>query len=164
MNAVTPVTITTPDNVERELRFTFGARKRISDIFGCDLMAALNKYDSGAFPGVLFALMHDANGNPPSVTEAWLSENLPIEAANEILAAIMSAATQGKTEKKYIEALLIAKQQGTTGSTTGPSALSVSESATANSGGDTSNAKSKPESEPTPESKDPGESSLETSP
>lgn len=153
MNTVTPVTITTPDGVERELRFTLGARKRINEIFGCGMKEALDKFDAGAFPGVLFALMYDREGKPPDVTIAWLEENLPSDASNEIMAAIMSSAVQGKTPKKDIEDLLRAanelqlrQMQGGTGLSSGPSAPRSSESMIETSGGDSSSAKSKPES------------------
>jgi len=152
MNTVTPVSITTPDGVERELRFTLGARKRIHEIFGFGFQEALDKYDSGAFPGILYALMHDATGKPPNVTIEWLSENLPADSSNEILAAIMSAGSQGKASPKEIEALLAQTQQAAAeadrlrriGSTSGPSAHSASESQQPNFGGDSANASLKP--------------------
>jgi hypothetical protein len=152
MNTVTPVTITTPDGVERELRFTLGARKRIHEIFGFGFQEALDKYDSGAFPGILYALMHDSTGKPPEVTIEWLAENLPADSSNEILASIMSAGSQGKASPKEIEALLAQAQQAAAdaerlkriGSTSGPSVRSASESAQTTSGGVSANANLKP--------------------
>lgn len=154
MNTVTPVTITTPDGVERELRFTLGARKRIHEIFGFGFQEALDKYDSGAFPGILYALMHDATGKPPEVTIEWLAENLPADSSTEILSSIMSAGSQGKASPKEIEALLEQAQTAAAeaerlkriGSTSGPSARSASESVPLTSGGGSANVNSKPES------------------
>ena len=154
MNTVTPVTITTPDGVERELRFTLGARKRIHEIFGFGFQEALDKYDSGAFPGILYALMHDSTGKPPDVTIEWLAENLPADSSNEILASIMSAGSQGKASPKEIEALLAQAQQAAAeaerlkriGSTSGPSVRSASVLLPPTSGGGFENANSKPES------------------
>ena len=171
MNAVTPVTITTPDGVERELRFTLGARKRIMESFGCNMKEALDKYDSGAFPGLLFALMHNADGRPPAVSSEWLAENIPVDAENEILAAIMSAGTQGKTAKKDIEALLRVAREAQikdilklNGSISGASALSVSESVPETSGMDSLSVNSKPESDGTNAISEIIESSLEPLP
>ncbi len=154
MNTVTPVTITTPDGVERELRFTLGARKRIHEIFGFGFQEALDKYDSGAFPGILYALMHDSSGKPPDVTIEWLSENLPADSSTEILASIMSAGSQGKASPKEIEALLAQAQQAAAeaerlkriGSTSGPSVRSASESLPLTSGGASLSANLNPES------------------
>ena len=154
MNTVTAVSITTPDGVERELRFTLGARKRIHEIFGFGFQEALDKFDYGAFPGILYALMHDSTGKPPDVTIEWLAENLPADSSNEILASIMSAGSQGKASPKEIEALLIQAQLAASeaerlkriGSTSGPSVHSASASQPASSGGASGSAKSKPES------------------
>jgi hypothetical protein len=154
MNSVTPVKLTLPEGVECELRFTLGARKRITDHFGMPMQEALNKHDSGAFPAIIHALTHTEKGKPTLELE-WLAENLPLDgdSSAEILAAIMSAATQGKTPKNELEALLKAQMQGvaqkTTGSTPSASEHSASDSAGANSGGDTSSAKSSQESNAT---------------
>ncbi|SRR5579885_826640 len=150
MHTVEPVKITTPDGVERELRFTLGARKRIAQIFGMQMTEALNKMGDGAIPGILWALLHDATGKAPDVSITWLEENLPADSATELHAAIMSAVVQGKTSKNEIEELLRKIQEAkSTISTSGRSALRSSESQPQNSGTDSSNAKSKPESEPT---------------
>jgi hypothetical protein len=141
MHSVTPVKITLPDGVERELRFTIGAKKMIVDLLGMPMQDALNKYDSGAFPEILWALMHDENGDPPDVSVKWLSATLPADSAGEIMAAIMSAATQGKTPKNELEALINAAM-GTTSSSSSASQLSASDSHEQSSGGDTSPAKS----------------------
>ena len=151
MNLVKPVVLTTPDGVDRELRFTLGARKRIVDRFGMDMQSALNKYDSGAYPEILFALMHDSKGQPPvGVSVDELSESLAPEDGPEILAAILSAASQGKKTKNELEPLIRAAMDAammqTTGSTSGASPLAPLDSPTNNSGGDILTAKSLPES------------------
>lgn len=157
MTAVTPVTLTTPDGVERLLRFTLGARKRISGKFGTsDLRAILNEHDAGALPDILWCLMHDAEGKPPEVSVAWLAENIAVTDQAEVLAAIVSAASQGKAPKNELEALITASL---TGSTFGPTVLSASDSPTTKSGTDTSNAKSAPESIDTGSSSESGASS-----
>jgi hypothetical protein len=166
VNLVQPVTITTPDGVERELRFTLGARKRIAEIFGCGLKEALAKFDAGAFPGVLWALMHNSEGKPPDVSMDWLSENLPSDSSTEVLAAIMSAATQGKTPKKVIEDLLKAAQEAgmrSIGFNSGDSVSKLSEFPTPTSGTDTSNVKLKPASLLTVPSKKPSKKSTVSS-
>lgn len=153
MNAVKPTPFTTPDGVGRELRFTLGARKRIVEAFGMQLKSALDKYDSAAFPEVLYALLHDKDGNPPvGITVGYLAENLPDSDRVEIMVAIMAASSNGKLEKKDLEPIL-KKAMGMetdTGSKSGASVLSSSGSQMNSSGGDISNAKSTPESNDTP--------------
>lgn len=150
MNAVTPIPLTLPDGVTRELRFTLGARKRIQDRLGLDLNSALQKYDAGALPDILYSLMHDAKGNPPlDITPNELAETLGTDSTVEIMAAIMSAATQGKLSKNVLEPIILdvlRKQQLLTGSNSGALELDVLASLMNNSGGDTSNAKLEPES------------------
>ena len=137
------------DKGERELRFTMGARKRIGETFGCSLQEALNKYDAGAIPGVLWALMHDEDGNPPDVTVKWLEENLADENKYEYLSLIMSANMQGRTDPKAIEELLRAGAEmsmSRTGLISSPSVPKSSASPVETSGGDSSNAKLQPAS------------------
>ena len=122
------------DGVERELRFTQGAMRRIHDHFGMGFRDALNKYDSGAFPGVLYALMYDRKGNPPAdLTMEELAESLPMGDAPEVLAAIMSAAEQGRVSKNELEALIRAEMVKD-GTNPKPSASSASDSLTNSSG------------------------------
>lgn len=154
MNAVKPTPFTTPDGVERELRFTLGARKRIVELLGMHMNEALNKYDSGAFPEILFALLHDESGNPPAgITVPYLAEHLLPEQTTEILSAIYAAGTNGRVEKKILEPV-IAKlmREILTGSKSGASAPNPSDLQMNSSGGDTSNVKSMPESNDTPNS------------
>jgi hypothetical protein len=145
MNSVTPVKVKLFDGVERELRFTLGARKMIVDLLGMHMRDALNKYDSGAFPAILFALLHDEKGKP-SVDLAWLESNLIDEDSAEIMAAIMAAGSQGKASKNELEALvrkaMEMESQEMTGSISVASQPSASDSAAMSSGGDTSNARS----------------------
>lgn len=152
MHSVTPVKITLPDGIERELRSTLGAKKKIVDLLGVPLIDALNKYDSGAFPAILFAFLHDENGNP-TVSLGWLESNLIDSDSAELMAAIMCAASQGKQSKNELEAQftkaieiesarLMAR---ITGSTFSASQLSASDSAEPNSGGDTLSVRSQHE-------------------
>lgn len=151
MNSVKAVALALPEDNECELRFTLGAKKKIVDHFGMSLQDALNKYDSGAFPFIIWALAHTPKGKP-TVDLDWLENSLPSDADStaEMMAAIMSAGTQGKTPKNEIEALIKAQMEGqqpkTTGSTSSASALSASDSVDASSGGDILSAKSTPES------------------
>lgn len=144
MSPVTPVTITI-DGVERELRFTQGAALRITKHFGMPMREALNKYDAGAFPAILHALMHDRKGNPPDVSIEELAEMLPMDASAEVLAAIVAASNQGRIPKEQIEAQIVkAMEQEATknGFAPGLSAVSDFDSLTASSGGDTVSPKS----------------------
>lgn len=132
------------------LRATLGARKRIRQQFGCDMQEALNKFGDGALPEIAFSLMHDAKGKPPAnLTSEELAENIAPEDALPLMSAILSAFSQGKTDPNEVEALLTrlkesdqTKEAMNTGSTSGDSADSASDSQTESYGGDTSNAKS----------------------
>jgi len=159
MANVTPVEFVTPDGVSRELRFTRGAKRRIVDRLGVGLHAALEKYDSGAFPEILYAMMHDVNGKPPAdLTVESLAETIPDDGDDDAgtLAAIMAAATQGRATKNDLEPLIRKameerqkeemKKYSTNGSTSGPSARVLLALPINSTGGDTSNAKSSPES------------------
>jgi len=131
MDAVKPVVFVTPDGVERKLRSTAGARKLISDHFGMPLKDALNKYDSGAFPVVLWALMHDEDGNPPAgLTVSRLAFTLGDDADTraEIMAVIAAAYSNGKLEKNEAKAAIlraIEVQANSTGLDTSEPVLSV---------------------------------------
>lgn len=155
MNATTPITFTTPDGVERTLRFTLGARKRIQDRFGMNLLQALNAHGDGALPEIAFALMFDEEGDPPKdLSVKRLAEALDSDHSVPLMAAIMSSITKGQTSKKEIEALLLKAAEEErmklatelTGSTYPASASSASEPQETISGGDTSNVKSSPKS------------------
>jgi hypothetical protein len=155
MTTVTPIKFTTPDNIERELRATLGARKRIREKFACDMQEALNQFGDGALPEIAFALMHDAKGKPPAGLSAEeLAESIAPEDALSLMSAILAAFSQGKSDPNEIEALLVRVQEATreatsTGSDSGPSVDNASDSQTDKSGGDTSSAKLAHSEEPT---------------
>lgn len=138
-----PVYFETPDGVKRELRFTFGARKRIVDRFGMQIVPALNKYDLAALPELLYCLMFDEDGNPPENLNIgrWI-ENQDLARAPEMMVTLMDAVAQGRAEKKELEALERMIRAGMeeqirtlTGSISGPSDTSASASPSENSGG-----------------------------
>ncbi len=137
-----PVTYKTPDGVERNLRFTLGARKRIAIAFpGCasDVQAAIREYGDGALPEIAYACMYDENGEPPAgLTAAGLAESLDGDDTVGLMAAILSAAAKGKTPKNEIEAMLRKARQEETqnqpGISSGASPASASESLPPNSG------------------------------
>jgi hypothetical protein len=143
MRAVTPVTFISPDGVERQVRFTLGARKRIHALYGTsDIARALDQQGDAAAVGMLHACMYDEKGNPPEVSLSELEESLTGDSAVEIISTLMSAATQGRTPKNEIEAVLL-KAMGLetqTGSTSGASVDTASDSPTPTSGTDSSNA------------------------
>lgn len=157
MNIVVPIQITTPDGVERTLRATLGARKRIRNTFKCDMQEALNVYGDGALPEIAFSLMHDAKGKPPEgITAEELAESIAPEDALSLMSAILAAFSQGKTDPNEVEALLTrlremdqTKEQTNTGSTSGDSVTAASELPIApSSGGDSSSVKSTLSAEP----------------
>ncbi len=164
MNAVKSVPIVTPDGVERNLRFTLGARKRITEIFGLpDIKDVLNKYGDGAIPELLYSCLHDEDGNPPKdLTANRLAETLAPEDAAEMLAAFMCAVSQGRVSKNDLEALVeeALKKAEPIGLKPLPSEASVSDSPQEKSGGDTSNVSSMP----SPSSGENGKTSKTTAP
>lgn len=132
---VTPITIDI-GGVERTLRCSHGARRRIQKVIGGDFKAALQAKGADALIDVLHALLHDATGKPPADipdTDS-LAELLPSgsDADTELMAAIMSAMVQGKTSKNEIEELLKAAKAATEkkpdGSVSGDSVPRSSES------------------------------------
>lgn len=132
------VTYTTPDGVERELRFTLGARKRIAEKFGMpDIKGIFATFGDGALPDLAYAMMFDAHGKPPALDIVEFAENT--DDPLPLLAALMSAATKGRTPKNELEALLRKAQQMEVekliGSTFGASPDSASDSQLKNSGG-----------------------------
>jgi hypothetical protein len=171
MNAPVPVSVVCPDGVERELRFTLGARRRISQYFGMDIADVLAKVGDGGIPGLLHALLWDDKskllaGIPESIPE--FEEQFPGDSGRQYLTAVMSAMSQGKASKKDIEMLLDQAQRAAieklTGLTSSPSARNVSELIVESSGTDTSNVKSSPASITTEESGESGTSASEPSP
>lgn len=149
MNTVSPVTFEFA-GVERELRSTIGAHQMIEEHFGCGVNQAMKDHGTKALVYVAYAFLHDADGNPPSgVTEKSIAFGLPLDQFPALAAAVMSAITQGKASKNELEALIVTalekELESKTGSPSGPSALSASESQIETSGGDTESAKSSPE-------------------
>lgn len=155
MQAVTPVSFVTPDGVERVLRSTYGARKRLADRFGAgkSLQGILNEHGETALPAILYSLLFDEKGKPPDVTLEELEEMLPPQALPEIMAAILACLSQGEVEKNDLEALMkraleehqTERVRELTGSGSGVSVppISASDSQTNNSGGATPRMKSK---------------------
>lgn len=129
MNVVTPVSYTTPDGVERKVRSSLGAQKRVTERFGDNLQAALNKHGAAMLAELLYLYLYDEKQNPPKdLTVAELEEMLPSsqESLVEILSVIGSANTQGAIDKKNFAeriraALQKAAEQLNTGSESGVS-------------------------------------------
>ena len=138
MRAVTPVLLLDHTGVERELRFTPGARRRIAEHFGTENMVQVAQ-DKGdwALYVCAYYMMYDSKGNAPAEysLEEWM-ENCSGSEGAELVAALMASVTQGKTSKKEVEEML-EKMEGQTGLTSGPTVASVSDSQTQSSGGDT---------------------------
>ena len=91
MSPVEKVFFDCPDGVARELRATLGARKRISELTGKSMALLITEQDGGAFPVILWAMMHDAEGNPPDISIKWLEENVPMEDAAKAWVRISAA-------------------------------------------------------------------------
>lgn len=108
MGVVQPISYQTPDDVERELRFTAGSRRRIAERFGSpDIRVVLNEHDAGAIPGLLYSCLFDSQGQPPNdLTEAQLAEMLPGDEADDQLATFFTAMAQGRKEKKEFLAMI----------------------------------------------------------
>jgi hypothetical protein len=132
--------------VERELRFTFGAQRRIVKEFGCDLYNAFASLGDVALPGVLYCLMHDENGKPPEgLTAARFQETADPEETLSMMEALYAAMEQGKAPKNVLAALGVAIEQmkgekkpkapvqTMSGSPPGVSPISVSDSPAPNS-------------------------------
>lgn len=110
MNAITPVKYTTPDGVERELRATLGARKRIAARFKqSDVMKIVSQFGDGSLPEIAYALMYDSKGNPPQGLDVVeFAESLDTEDATDLFAHILSAFQRGRTSPNEIaEALKV---------------------------------------------------------
>lgn len=130
---IVPVPITTPDGVERILRFTLGARRRISRDLGKpfgDVMQTLSDED---LPTLLYHCLHDEDGNPPQgLTITRLEESLEPGDSKEVLAMLLAAMSQGSVKKNEALAMIEATQRAaSTGSNSGPLPVSISESSEA---------------------------------
>jgi hypothetical protein len=128
---IVPVTITTPDGVERSLRFTLGSRRRIARDLGrpfADIMQGLTDEE---LPTLIYNLCFDEDGNPPAgLSIAKLEESYDPANAKELLAEIFAAMSQGSLKKN--EALDMIDKLSTTkmpiGSPSGASPVSISDS------------------------------------
>lgn len=142
MTAVTPVLLADHMGVERELRFTPGARKRIAERFGTEnlLQVARDKGDWALYEAA-WIMMFDKQGQAPAglTLEEWM-EGCSGTETKELAAAILSAVSQGRTSKNAIEEMLGAAMEAMlveqTGSPSGLTAASVSSLPIPNSGGD----------------------------
>jgi hypothetical protein len=171
LTAIKPTRFVTPDGVEREIRYTFGAQKRFFDRFSKNLIPALQEHSQAeVLPFALWACLYDANGKPPAdLTLETLSESLNPGDDLEILSVLMEAMSQGSIEKKTIRQRMEAVRQkeieALIGSSTNPSPSSDSESASANSGnsptGSTTDSADTSTSESEPQTSD-SEQSLQT--
>ena len=104
----------TPDGVERFLRSTRGSKSLMRQKFGPnkDITEVLNEFGEEAMFDIAYFMMFDQNGNPPeglTVTQFMHMTPNTNEATASVMAAIMSAVTQGKVEKKEIEPLMLAE-------------------------------------------------------
>ena len=147
MTPLNVVTLVTPDGVSREMRDTPGARKRIYDRYGEPnfIEIARMKGDWALFE-VAWLMMHDRKGKPPEgLTLDEFMETASSASRTELLAAIMSAVSNGEKSKNELEALLT-QAEASIGSASGPSAGSASDSVNESSGGATPGPNSLPES------------------
>lgn len=105
------VTYTTPDGVERVLRFTLGARRRIAERFKePNVMTIITKIGDGALPEIAYCMMYDEEGNPPAGL-LMRSFQESVDDATPILAAVMSAVQKGAVPPNELEAMLRKAQQ-----------------------------------------------------
>ena len=154
MSAVTPIEFVAADGVVRQLRWTLGARKAIKAKFGhANIWALAAEHGDEVIPELAHFMMHDEKGNPPDITVAHLDNTTTPEAGVELFSKMLSACTQGKQSPNEIldqltqaaeAAKLIQetlKKATNTGSESGPSADTASDSPTETSGTDSSNAK-----------------------
>lgn len=103
MYPITPATITTPDGVKRPLRFTFGARRRITEEFKCNLIQAFMRLDDAALPAALYCLMFDENGQPPEgLSLPVFQETADPQQSIEMMEALRLAMEQGHAPKNVL--------------------------------------------------------------
>lgn len=131
MGAINPIAYLCPDGVERLLRYTLGAQRRMTECFGMpNLLDVLNKYGDGAIPRMIYQCLYDEKGSAPAFSVEEFEESFPPEEAAGALAALMSAATQGKKEKKELEAAIRGAFESQIGSVFGPLEFNASDSQT----------------------------------
>jgi hypothetical protein len=146
MHLITPVTIKTPDGVERALRFTLGAQRRIAEEFGGNLLQAFIRLDESAVPAALYCCMYDENGLPPEgLTLRAFQETADPDQIVEMTQALRDAMEQGRATKNVLTAMDAglrlmkeerekANQTQTPGSSSGALPTNVSEFPPPNSG------------------------------
>ena len=136
-----PVTITTPDGVERILRFTHGAELRVerhlkqplSSLFlseGKNNLEALSVIHKNASAIAYFCLPWD-NGKPPQgIEEGTLGELYSPVEMGELVAALFECISQGAVKKKDVSQILQTMQeqvqQAITGNSPGASQEPIS--------------------------------------
>lgn len=141
--AVHPVTITTPDQVSRVLRLTFGAQKRISDRVGNpeipevakDLANASDLYTINYIASNLvdlaYCLVYNEDGTPPSdLTLEKMREMYPPDDP-ELFGAVVEAMSRGKKKQQEMSKALQGLEDAlikTIGSRSGASPESTSTS------------------------------------
>lgn len=134
-----------PDGLEREVRFSLGAQRRISDRFGVPILEVFNKHGDGGLPELVYLCMYDAKAQPPSgLSLEEFSEAVPGNAAPELLAVLVEAITQGKIPKEQAEVMIreLTRRSLPTGFTFGVSDANASASPIAPSGGSPSESSS----------------------
>lgn len=126
MKAVSPTKLVCPDGVEREVRFTLGAQRRIHERFGGTIQDALNKHGDGVLAELVYLCMYDGKGQPPAdLTLVEFAEMLP-GGGVETFAVLLSAISQGQVPKEQAEALIQkALEMSRTGFISGASAESA---------------------------------------
>jgi hypothetical protein len=130
---IVPAIITTPDGVERSLRFTLGARRRIARDLGRSFAEVMQGLSDEDLPTLLYHLLFDEDGNPPAgLSIAKLEESYEPGDTKELLATLLSAMSQGSVKKNEAMEMIEAGQRSMTmdtGLTSGASPVSISESA-----------------------------------
>lgn len=105
MSNVLPVPLTTPDGVERFVRYNCGALKRIQDRFGVDDWRLAWRQNEGAIAEIGYLCMYDEKGKPPKDLDLeWYYANThPGIDGPEIAAVITESLTRGAIKKKEAE-------------------------------------------------------------
>lgn len=105
MQAICEVPLMTPDGVQRAIRCTPGALKRIETRFGtADFMRAVRERGDWVVFEVAYLMMYDRDGKPPSdLTMEGFLEVVAYDDVAEVLGAICSAVEQGRKKKEDLE-------------------------------------------------------------
>lgn len=137
LSAIRTTTLVCPDGAERRVRYSQGAKRRITERFGgLSIQQILSEHGDAALASLVYACLYDEEGKPPAdLTLAQFEEMLPGDSTNELFATLAETMSQGAARKNEVEALLQEAESRRTGSTPGASGGSVSDSATESSGG-----------------------------